>query len=480
MGIDLKYNFSTFREKYLGNIRFWIFIFFIIRLYGITDPPLEIAHNWRQVTGDMVARNFYEVDNNILYPRLDIAGEKTGITGTEFSVLNYLMYLLSLIFGFHDWFGRLINLTVSSFGVLYFYKLLKLRFEERFSFFAAFILLTSVWFMFSRKVMPDTFSISLVIIGIYHVYRYADSMKYIRLLYYVMFVTAGVLSKIPAAYLLVVVAYIVFDKNIALSIRAWIISCSILIFIPVIWWYFYHVPFLTARFGFSHYYMGTGFAQGFHELADNLAPTFEKFYFDALKFSGFAAFVAGLILAFVKKEKKLLLVTGICTIAFLVFMLKAGRNFYHHSYYVVPFVPVMSLLAAYAVMQIRKEWMQIAFVLIITVESIANQQHDLRIKYSEKYKLSLEAIADSLCEKNTLVAVNGDENPQLMYFLHRKGWTISSEKVADNFFLKELQGKGCEFLFLDKKKSADAVFNSLSEYKVVFEDQHFIVYSLVK
>src|SRR3989344_7431345 len=110
--------FSVFKEKYASNIRFWIVLFFVLRLYGITNPPIEIAHNWRQVTGDMVARNFYEVDNNILYPRLDFGGEKTGITGTEFPVLNYLMYLLSLIFGFHDWFGRLINLIVSSYGIL--------------------------------------------------------------------------------------------------------------------------------------------------------------------------------------------------------------------------------------------------------------------------------------------------------------------------------------------------------------------------
>jgi hypothetical protein len=122
---------NYFRRKAIADIRFWIVLFFVLRLYGITDPPLESAHHWRQVTGDMVARNFYEIDNNILFPRLDTAGEKTGITGTEFPTLNYLMYLFSLIFGFYDWFGRLIVLTVSSFGILYFYKLLKIKFDER-------------------------------------------------------------------------------------------------------------------------------------------------------------------------------------------------------------------------------------------------------------------------------------------------------------------------------------------------------------
>ncbi len=123
---DSTLNSNYLKSKIFTDIRFWIVLFFILRLYGITDPPLEIAHNWRQVCGNMVARNFYEIDNNILYPRIDMSAGKTGIVGTEFPILNYLTYLLSLVFGFKDWFGRLIVLIVSSFGTFYFYKLLKL------------------------------------------------------------------------------------------------------------------------------------------------------------------------------------------------------------------------------------------------------------------------------------------------------------------------------------------------------------------
>ena len=77
---------------YFSNIRFWIVVLFIIRLIGITNPPLEVEHNWRQTTVTMVARNFLEVDNNIFYPRVDFAGDKTGITGMEFPLLNYMIY----------------------------------------------------------------------------------------------------------------------------------------------------------------------------------------------------------------------------------------------------------------------------------------------------------------------------------------------------------------------------------------------------
>ncbi len=62
----------------------------------------------------MPARNFLEVDANIFYPRIDIAGEKTGITGMEFPLLNYIIFLQAKIFGYAHWYGRLINLIVSS------------------------------------------------------------------------------------------------------------------------------------------------------------------------------------------------------------------------------------------------------------------------------------------------------------------------------------------------------------------------------
>ena len=84
-------------KKYYLDIRFWLLIAFLLRLYGIDNPPIDGAYNWREADVLMVARNFLEVDSNILYPRINIAGEKSGITGMEFPLLNYL-YLSLIIF----------------------------------------------------------------------------------------------------------------------------------------------------------------------------------------------------------------------------------------------------------------------------------------------------------------------------------------------------------------------------------------------
>ena len=114
----------------------------------------------------------------------------------------------------------------------------------------------------------------------------------------------------------------------------------------------------------------------------------------------------------------------------------------------------------------------------ITTESIADQQHDFRIKDSEKYKLSLEAIADKISARKDLVAVNGDDNPQLMYFAHRKGWTITTKEAINTSYVDELVQKGCKFLILNKH--ADFIIPSSSKSRAeVFEDENFVIYSLV-
>lgn len=170
-------DFEQPKFGFVKDIRFWIVLFFIVRLYGITLPPLEVGHNIRQTDGLMIARNFYERSENILYPTVDVAGEKSGIVGSEFPLLNYLIYLVSLVFGFENWYGRLINLTVSSFGVFFFYRIIRKHFDENSAFNAAIIVLVSLWFTYSRKNIPDTFAASLCMAGLFFAFEYFEQGK---------------------------------------------------------------------------------------------------------------------------------------------------------------------------------------------------------------------------------------------------------------------------------------------------------------
>ncbi|HPS84986.1 MAG TPA: glycosyltransferase family 39 protein, partial [Bacteroidales bacterium] len=225
-------NKSGILKRWSSKIEFWIFIFFLIRLIGITNPPLEISHNWRQVTGLMVARNFSEVDPDILHPRIDDFNGASDIIAMEFPSLNYIHFLFSELFGYSHWYGRLINLIVSSFGLLFFYKLIKLSgISERIAFFATIALSASIWFSFSRKMMPDTYCISLMFIGLYYGLRFLHNQKYIHLILFAVFSSLALLSKIPAGIYLVILLPFVFSRKFERKNR---IAISVVTAIPLI------------------------------------------------------------------------------------------------------------------------------------------------------------------------------------------------------------------------------------------------------
>ena len=460
-----------------SDIRFWILLFFIVRLYGITNPPLEVAHSWRQVTVNMVSRNFLETNANILYPQVDMAGEKIGITGMEFPFLNYLIYLVSYIFGFQHWYGRLINLIVSTIGILYFFKLIDHYFKKDIAFNASLILLSSIWFAYSRKIMPDTFSVSLVIIGLYQTHCYVTNGSGFRLFGAFILLCIGTLCKLPSGFMLVFSVLILFPINTR-PLKRILGVCFMLVSITLInsVWYFYWVPYLVETFGYWHFYMGTSISNGIAEIAENLQLTAEKFYFDALKFSGFVLFVLGIILSMVKKSKTILVLITIGSIAFSLVVLKGGRTFYLHSYYVIPFVPLMSIVAAQTLRYLKNTTLIKIVLLIVISEGVLNQAHDFIIKDSEKHVLTLEKIVNQNIQTKSLIAINGDVNPRDIYFTHRHGWTISNTQLQSSS-IDSLKKLGCTYLIIDKHQIHTPFYLN---FPICFKNDDYLIFSLKK
>lgn len=460
----------------LSDFRFWILIFFAIRLIGITNAPLEVAHNWRQVTGNMVARNFLETDANIFYPRVDMAGEKTGITGTEFPLFNYLIYLVSFVFGYAHWYGRLINLFISSMGIWYFYSLIRKYFDPDIAFYSGIVLLSSIWFAYSRKIMPDTFSLSLVMAGMYYGLNYLTEGKIYGLFLFLLLTLAGCLSKIPAAVILPVLLIPIISVTVQLQRKIMLTAVSLAIAAVTATWYLYWVPYLDFQFGFWHYFMGTSIASGFSELLSHPWLTADKFWFDAVKISGFFVFVAGVFLAFRNKYKLLIFIFILTTISFLLFMVKAGRAFYSHGYYIIPYSMVMALMVGYALSLMQRNILRTLLLVFIVGDGIANQYNDFLIKNSEKYKPGVESIANRTIERNALIVINGGDDPQDLYFTHRKGWSLNKSGDYNPALLDSLRSIGGQYLFINKNNTkSNPVFPGRLK---LFEDKNYLIFRL--
>jgi len=469
-------NKNLFNKSIFKDIRFWIFLFAILRFYGITNPPLEIAHNWRQTTVTMVARNFIEIDANIFYPRIDIAGEKTGITGMEFPIFNYLIYLVSLIFGYQHWYGRLINLIVSSVGIYYFYKLVLKYFKPNIAFNAAFILIVSLWFSYSRKIMPDTFASSLIIISLYFGSNYLDRKSSLKnILLYVLFGLAGVLSKLPVGYIWILYLIPFLKTEIKLSTKLFFTLSSVLIFIPVYYWYFIWVPYLVEEYGFWHFFMGKPISQGVEEIITYWPKVLNHFYESAIRYVAMVFAVVGLVYAIVKKEKTLLYIFFLSLFAFMVIILKSGRTFAFHAYYVIPFVPILALLAAFGLDQIKNKKVVVLLLVLIGIEGLLNQWHDFILKPKNAALVALEEDFNKVSNGTDLIVVNSNEYPTPMYFTHRKGWLADNNKLADSTYLTDLKNHGCKYALILKKTFGSDI--NLNE-KIVLENDNYTIYQL--
>jgi len=456
----------------LSDIRFWILIFFLIRLFGITNPPLEIGHNWRQTQTNMIARNYYESGLDLFHPRIDMAGEKTGIIGSEFPFFNFIIYLFSVVFGYAHWYGRLINLVVSSLGTWCFYLLIKRLMNRTVAFNATIIFLSSIWFAYSRKIMPDTFSVSLVIIGLYFVTDYLSSGGLLKLLLFFLFITLGGLCKIPALTISSLLIISIFIKYIPFKRKLIVFLVTTVGFLIIILWYFYWVPYLVSEYKFQIIFP-KGFMEGLNDLYQLRIKTLERFYYSSLhSFLAFACFIAGLVMVFIRKDMFFKMAVSIVTISFFLFIIKAGSFFSNHSYYIIAYTPLMAVVSGFFISNVKARFQWILLVLI-AIEGIANQQHDFFIRDSERYKLTLEQMADNHIGKNELIVINGGDSPQQIYFTNRKGWTVTDETITDTAKMEKIRQKGAAYLIVNKTS-----FKEDLEFPQIYADKHFVLYNL--
>lgn len=463
----------------LTDIRFWIFFHFCLRLVGLTNPPYE-SGAWRQTSTAMVTKNLVFGDFNLLYPKMDyffMAMETTsGISPMEFPLFNAMGAILSLIFGWHDWHLRLVNLIVSSFGVWYFYLLIKKFFAERMAFFSALLLLQSIWWAYSRKMMPDTFSVSLCLMALYYAFDFfeeSDSKK--SILSYFLFLllgTGGMLAKIPSSYLFCVLIFPLLNKAIAKRRKIIFLSFSVPSLALVFWWYFIWSPYLVVKFNNRMFFMGKGLLEGWQEIVPYFSGLMEHFYKFAFSYSGFGLCLIAVYFVITKKNGLMLKLISLFTLSFTVFILKSGYNFVHHSYYIIPFVPVMALLAGYGLDQISGKKLLCLLLVIFSVDNFLRHQHDLRLPKRDRYRLGIPVLIDQHIPVDELIATNGGASPVDVYNIGRRGYSLTEEELTiENF--NTLKKRGIKYFVLNRHGSQKVL-----SHELIFQNDDLAIYKI--
>jgi hypothetical protein len=447
-------------------------IYFLYGLHHITAPPLD-KDMWRQTLTLGMAQEFLELDN-IFYPRTIIGGD-SDIIAAECPIYQYLLSRLYLVLGKADWYGRFVNWIVFFGALSAFYKFGKNYFQKMTMQLAACSWLVSIAANYARMTMPDVFSFSLAIIGVYCGDRYLRDGKNWQIILSVILIGVAGLNKLPYMMMCGLLLIPLLDKNNSYGHKKMLFLGLIVSTIPVIWWYFYWVPYLLETYK-NQLFWSYSIAEGFVLFITKL----EQFFLLLFKntFHNVLLVISSLygLYCIAASDKKLLYPIIFMTFAFLFFGIKSGTVLPTHEYYFIPLVPMLSLGIgeAFRILVKQSKYFLILFAMMLLPGLIRNHRDTYR-PLSSYYLQSLPKIVETYIPKNAKIIVNyGPNDPSMMYWAQRKGMTVHNEYFINPAWRDDLIKKGILFGVQDRHK----LTKKLTDYEVVYEGVDFLIYKI--
>lgn len=455
-------------------------LFGVTHLYKITAPVLD-THAWRQADTLAVARNFLQESANIFYPRIDIRQTYSGITGMEFPLYNYIIFLVAKVSGFGFWIGRALSTLFGVLGIVFLYGLLRRRYNQSVANWGALFMATSgLWFYFSRNVQPDVMMVALSVGSLYLAQLFRDSKKQYWLVASLLMLSVAMLVKLPAVFIVLPLGVILWEARAQL--RAWhVLLAAGLVVAPSVTWY-QHSQVLSRNYGLGSYFYEPLNLKA--SLAQITKPELWKHVYMqrmpsmVVGLIGSVLALVGLVRSLIKKD--LFVVSWLVAMVGFTFLFPA--KFIAHTYYSLPFVPVIAALAAIAIVWllglVKNRTINLVLASLVVVGSIGFCLWRVRPLYAlgTPQYTQIETILNQFADKNARIATNTGNNPILMYFTARKGFALNPEDLTiANIGI--LQKDHVDYLVVDKRFALPE--NKLYYdyfFQKPYEDDNFVVY----
>jgi hypothetical protein len=162
------------------------------------QQPLVDMFSWRQASTAMMADNFRLGSWNIFYPAVSWSGDDPAYQGREFQIVSYITAILHALFGWHDWYGRLVAVV---FGLWTLFALHRLTDSIWGTAHAHMVALAYAIMpgaiLIDRSFLPEPGMLALVTTGVWMLVRYLQEERWPFLAAAGVFLTLGILAKIP-------------------------------------------------------------------------------------------------------------------------------------------------------------------------------------------------------------------------------------------------------------------------------------------
>ncbi|MBD3333993.1 MAG: phospholipid carrier-dependent glycosyltransferase [Candidatus Eisenbacteria bacterium] len=483
----------------------------LVRLPYLNQPLVD-EQNWRQTDTAAMARNFYEEDMRILYPRVDWRGTTPGYVESEFPLYPYLVALVYRAAGGVDeaW-GRAVSLLASVLTVVFLYALGARLFNPAAGLWAGLlyaILPLSVFY--GRAFMVEALMILFSVAGIHLFAVWLDTRRPAAFAGAALAVALALLVKIPTLYLGLPLLYLAYRTHGRGLLRRWeLYLFAALVLAPAALWYAHaHTLFQETRLTFG-IWNRFGYSK-FGPLAMRLDPQFygvlaERIFGIVLTPVGGVLLLAGLLWPPVRAGGW---TVHVWVLAIVIYFFVAAEGNRALEYYQLPLVPPAALLGGRVLAEIQ--WRRLiarttagrflpapaAMALLVLLIGFLSFTY-VRPSYTGHYYYPYfrggfeigRRIADKTPPESLLLAVDVDENvsapfraqnPALLYYAHRKGWQITPDEATPET-IAAYADSGAAYLVApigEVMRRAELRDYLQSEHRVVASNERFAAFGL--
>lgn len=415
--------------------------------------PISI-HQSAQCSRASIALNYYEEGMNFFVPKVHDTRNTSGITGTEFPLMNYAAAICYTIFGFHEFWYRFLMLLSITLGLIFSIKIANIHIEN----FAISSLIGIIWYLspilvyYSPNFNPDTASLGFVMMGWYFFFKYLKERKSKHIYLWTFFVSLAGLVKVVSLISVVAVFGIIFldlikylDTKIDNKHKILFIIGNFIAILLVIAWYKY-ARFLMETSGNAQFSLRPHSPKSW-ETAKSVWATIKwqwyPFYYNKTLYS-ILGIGTLLMIVFHKSTSRLLatitILLYIGAICFIGLMLPQFKN---HDYYIITLLPAIffHLLAFNQIIFKKVEIKHKSKVIVLALSALAihsaihAKEHQLtryggmyyswEVDYSAYYNMEEKIRAIGINREEKFVTYDDWTPNNTLYLIDQKGWTIA-------------------------------------------------------
>ncbi len=475
---------------------FALIINVLVHLPFINLGPRSV-HAWRQSNTLAVAKNFYTEDMNILKPRVDRRLDSDGVTGMQFPSYEYVLAKSYQIFGFHNANHRLWSLLISCLGAIAMFLLTKklLKNELAAGFAALAYCFSPDLFYFGFSALPDILALASSVWGLYLFLCWFESKKYQHYFLSLFFICLAGLTKIQFLAIGFFIAPFILQNKKEIIQHIWSLLlfglCAVII--PLAW-YNYAVDLIKSS-GLEDF--GITFRPE-KDLINGLQTIFKNLSNDLpdllLNYASFLLFIYAIYLFFKNRFwKNTYFIPMLCwTLALIIYHIIELAQMNVHSYYMMPYIPVLILMVAYAVKHIQLlKRANTILLIVLFAEPILASTRIIPSRFTKPDPgIPMELYDDATrlklvnATKNELCIVGPDISGCIyFYHLEKKGFGFNQKedlfieknnaRVIDDYIKR-----GAQYLYSNDTSLANDIYFKPYIKTVVTKVGNFSVYQL--